>query len=96
MERLYAEYLDSVVEYRKEYLFEEKRVSIKSKSVGLVMRLSGVISLLRNYSVGCRGNDVISGDEQQNDADDDEIIVLGEVQYYQRRNEKKSRSWCLR
>ena len=41
------------------------------------MHLSGVISLLRNYSVGCKSNDVISGDEQQNDADDDEIIVLG-------------------
>ena len=46
-EALYDEYHDSAVEYRENNKYEESRVSVMSKSVGLSMRISGVISLLR-------------------------------------------------
>ena len=45
--KLYEEHHDSIVDFRKEDPFEEARLSIKSKSLGLAMRLSGVISLMR-------------------------------------------------
>ena len=38
---------DAIVDYRMEEKFEEAKLSIKSKSLGLLLRVSGVISLLR-------------------------------------------------
>ena len=46
-ELLYEKHHDSIVEFRQEDVFEEAKLSIKSKSLGLLMRISGVISLLR-------------------------------------------------
>ena len=45
---LYENFHDSVVDFRKEDSFEESRLSVKSKSLGLVMRVAGIISLLRS------------------------------------------------
>ena len=44
---LYKEYQREVIAFRKQDLFEEARVSVKSKSVGIMVRLSGILSLLR-------------------------------------------------
>ena len=43
----YKVYAREVNAFRKKDLFEEARVSIKSKSVGIVVRLAGVLCLLR-------------------------------------------------
>ena len=43
----YKEYQREVLAFRKKDLFEEARVSIKSKSVGIVVGLAGVLCLLR-------------------------------------------------
>ena len=48
--KIYDENHDEAVDFRAEDLFEERKVSVKSKSIGLAMRLSGVICLLRRYS----------------------------------------------
>ena len=50
-ERLYDEHHDAAVDYRGDDLFEERKVSVKSKSVGLAMRLAGVICLMRTYGL---------------------------------------------
>ena len=47
-EELYEQYHDCVVEFRRENLYDETRVSVMSKSLGLAMRLSGVMCLFRN------------------------------------------------
>ena len=44
---VYKKYHDDIVDYRKSDLFEEARLSVKSKSLGLLLRLSGVICFLR-------------------------------------------------
>ena len=43
----YEDYHDEIVDFRMSDLFEEARLSVKSKSLGLLLRISGVISLLR-------------------------------------------------
>ena len=47
-ESLYDNHHDSATTYREENQYEESRVSVMSKSIGLTMRLSGVICLMRN------------------------------------------------
>ena len=46
-QEIYENYHDEIVDFRKADLFEEARLSIKSKSLGLLLRISGIISLLR-------------------------------------------------
>ena len=60
-----------VVDYRQEDLYEEGNVSIKSKSVGLAMRLSGVICLLRNYSEAVLRESEKSSYEEKADYDEE-------------------------
>lgn len=43
----YKEYQREVIAFRKHDLFEEVRVSVKSKSIGIMVRLSGILCLLR-------------------------------------------------
>ena len=45
---LYDAFYDPIVDFRRENVFEESRLSVKSKSLGLVMRVSGIICLLKN------------------------------------------------
>lgn len=47
--QVYEKYHDEVVDYRKSDAFEEAKLSIKSKSLGLLLRVSGVISLIRMF-----------------------------------------------
>ena len=49
-ERLYDAHHDEAVDFRSNDLFEERKVSVKSKAVGLAMRLAGVICLMRVYA----------------------------------------------
>ena len=48
-EELYEEYHGSIVEFRSVNLYDETKVSVMSKSLGLVMRLSGIIMYLLRY-----------------------------------------------
>ena len=43
----YKNYQWEVTQFRKDDLYEEARVSIKSKSVGIMVRLAGICCLLR-------------------------------------------------
>ena len=43
----YEDYHDEIADFRLSDLFEEARLSVKSKSLGLLLRISGIISLLR-------------------------------------------------
>ena len=52
---LYEQFHDEIVEYRQKDRFEESKLSVKSKSLGLVLRVAAVISLL-NYSVDKQAN----------------------------------------
>ena len=47
-EELYDQHHDDATTFRKNNIFEERRVSSMSKSIGLSMRLAGIICLLRN------------------------------------------------
>ena len=47
-EELYDQHHDEATTFRKNNIFEERRVSSMSKSIGLSMRLAGIICLLRN------------------------------------------------
>ena len=43
---VYKVYHNQVVEYRKEDLYEEDKLSVQSKSTGIMLRLFGVLRLL--------------------------------------------------
>ena len=45
---LYDDFHEDIIDFRKQDRFEESKLSVKSKSLGLVMRLSAIISLLRS------------------------------------------------
>ena len=72
-ERLYDLHHDEVVDYRQTDLYEEKKVSIKSKSIGLALRLSGAICLLRNYCEWDKEKKSLA-DEIVAESDDDQLI----------------------
>ena len=75
-ERLYDEHHDAATKYREDNIYEESRVSVMSKSIGLSMRLSGVICLMRNIIL-------MIGEEEKNekstgeDTDDMEVSHEG-------------------
>ena len=48
VEEVYDKYHDSIVDYKMEDQFEEAKLSIKSKFLGLLLRVSEIICLLRN------------------------------------------------
>ena len=48
----YEYYHDEIADFRMSDLFKEARLSVKSKSLGLLLRISGVISLLRTELSG--------------------------------------------
>ena len=47
---LYKEYFNGIVDFRYEEKYDDNKVSIKSKSRGLSLRIAGVLALLRHFS----------------------------------------------
>ena len=72
---IYESYHDSIVDFRKEDAFEEAKLSIKSKPPVLLLRISGIISLLR---VALTNNDT----ENLNQVEESDInMALKIVEY---------------
>ena len=46
--KMYDAFHDEIIEFRQKDRFEEARLSVKSKSLGMVMRVASVICLLRS------------------------------------------------
>ena len=55
----YEYYHDEIADFRMSDLFEEARLSVKSKSLGLLLRISGVISLLRTELSGKNNEPIV-------------------------------------
>ena len=47
---IYKDYFNSIVDFRYEEKYDDNKVSIKSKSRGLSLRIAGVLALLRHFS----------------------------------------------
>jgi len=58
---LYKEVHDRIVDFRKNDLFEEDKLSIKSKSLGLIMRVSAVICFQREACKLLRASETDEG-----------------------------------
>ena len=69
---LYKLYHNEIVDYRKKDLFEESRVSLKSKSVGIMLRLSGILCYLRK---------AVSGNFSQKVNEDDVLRATNIIRY---------------
>lgn len=63
-------------------MFEERKVSVKSKAVGLAMRLAGVICLMRVYADRTTKPEIENKEKDEDKADtqdlDDSIITAGQ------------------
>ena len=66
-EDLNDECRDSLVEFRKQVMYKENKVCVMSKSVGLIIRLSGVICLLRNAVNEINGEQMFDAIAIEND-----------------------------
>ena len=92
-ERLYDTHHDEAVDFRSNDLFEERKVSVKSKAVGLAMRLAGVICLMRVYADRTTKPEIEKKEKDEDKADTQDLVSLlqDKAQTLMRRSKMKKK-----